>query len=146
MTINTNLVFLIKNNKKFSHIFQHIILNIYIYNQHQWSMSSAPCFNTKTVFSGIGITIYKDKAVIRMSDLYNGNPYTGKTSLYCNSPLVAIARATILVPNHVVKSTTCTNLKMKSIGALSSNEIQWLDLQIGQDSSLGKTCHSDIRY
>ena len=38
-----------------------------------------PCFNIKTVFPAIDFYC-KDKPIVRQSYLYNGNPYTGKTT------------------------------------------------------------------
>ena len=52
---------------------------------------SGPGLNMKTVFPRYGDSHYKDETFMRPSYLYNGNPYTGKTTslyMYCDGLLV----------------------------------------------------------
>ena len=43
-------------------------------------------FQYKDCFCRYGDSHYKEQTIIRLSDLYNGNPYTGKTaSLHCGN-------------------------------------------------------------
>ena len=49
--------------------------------------SPGPHLNIKTIFPRYGDSHVKDKAVVRLSYLYYGDPYTGKTtSLYWDGP------------------------------------------------------------
>ena len=53
---------------------------------------SGPRLNIKTVFPRHGDSHVKDRTVTRPSYLWHGDPYTDKTSLYWDSPLVILSK------------------------------------------------------
>ena len=80
--------------------FPHTITSehlVYKYRLHSFKINPSeyaprPRLNIKTVFPRYGVSHVKDKAVVRPSYLWHGDPYTGKTtSLYWDSRLMSIA-------------------------------------------------------
>ena len=91
---------------------------------------------------------YKEKTVVRPYFLYKGNPHTDKTSLYWDSPLVAIGGMETLY-HDMSWQIVCNRYQWNSYGCLIFNKLQWLDVKpVHQDHSPrnGHTLHSQLGF